>query len=78
MHLADPAVASSAVAALVRLLAAPDLGHGPLATLRAHVVTVVLAADLAIAAGAIPEDGTDDAMLAAADGIARIVDPGAG
>jgi hypothetical protein len=79
MHnLADPTVAPAAVAALVRMLAQPDLGIGALAQLRAHAVTIVLAADLAIAAGAILEDGTDDALLAAADAIARLVDPGAG
>lgn len=78
MHLADPTVAPAAVAALVRLLGHHDLGLGPLAQLRAHVVTIVLAADLAVAAGAILEDGTDDALLAAADAIARLVDPGAG
>jgi len=76
MHLADPAVAGSAAVALVRLLTAPQVG--PVAQLRQHVVTIVLAADLCAAEGRIVEDGTDDALLEAAHGIARLVDPGAG
>lgn len=77
MHLADPMIAGSAIVAFSRMMSSPVLAP-EVRRLRAHVVSVVLAADLCVAADAIPADGTDDALLDAAHGIARLVDPGAG
>lgn len=77
IHLLSTATVASAHSALATLLLAAEAPQ-KIAELRCHVVTLLLGAELAVAAGAIPEDGTDDAMLEAAHGIARLVDQGAG
>lgn len=82
MHLADPAVTASLVAAAVRLMSHPAL-PARLSELRAHAVAALLAADLAAQAyvegrvrDGVVEDGTDDALVDAAVGIERVVLPG--
>lgn len=48
-----------------------------LAALRRHLVTLTLAAEIAIDRGYVGEDGVDDGLLDAALGIRDLVDPGA-
>lgn len=74
MHLADPAVAGAALAALARVLHA-GVSDPRVRELRQRLVTATLAVDLCVDADAVLTDGTDDALLDAAVGIARVVDP---
>lgn len=72
-----PDQAVTALTACARLVHA-HVTEPRLVELRRRVVTQLLGVDLMVTAGAVLEDGTDDAVLDAAQGVCRVIDPGAG